>query len=67
VACAEKSGENAAIRKRPRPVDVKGAIITIDATGRREQSPAQRQGWNGSCPGIGGTLEVFTSGDHRRH
>jgi len=41
VACAEKSNEITAIPESLRLVDIKGAIITIDAMGTQEAIAAQ--------------------------
>src|SRR5947209_17359195 len=41
VACAEKSNEITAIPELLRPVDIKGAIITIDAMGAQKAIAAQ--------------------------
>ena len=68
VACAEKSNEITAIPELLRLVDIKGAIITIDAMGTQKAIAAEIiEGEGGLCPGAEGEPGDAASGGHRAH
>ena len=68
VACAEKSNEITAIPELLRLVDIKGAIITIDAMGTQKAIAAQIiEGEARLCPGAEGEPGDAASGGHRPH
>ena len=66
VACAEKSNEITAIPELLRLVDIKGAIITIDAMGTQKAIAEQIvDGGGGLCAGAEGEPGDAASGGHR--
>ena len=68
VACAEKSNEITAIPELLRLVDIKGAIITIDAMGTQKAIAAQIiDGEARLRPGAEGEPGDAASGGHRPH
>ena len=68
VACDEKSNEITAIPELLRLVDIKGAIITIDAMGTQKAIAEQIvEGEAGLCPGTEGEPGDAASGGHRLH
>ena len=68
VACAEKSNEITAIPELLRLVDIKGAIITIDAMGTQKAIAAQIvEGKAGLRAGAEGEPGDAASGGHRSH
>ena len=68
VACAEKSNEITAIPELLRLVDIKGAIITIDAMGTQKAIAAEIiEGEARLCPGVEGEPGDAASGGHRLH
>ena len=68
VACAEKSNEITAIPELLRLVDIKGAIITIDAMGTQKAIAARdHRGRGRLCPGAEGEPGDAASGGHRLH
>ena len=68
VACAEKSNEIMAIPELLRLVDIKGAIITIDAMGTQKAIAARDHRRRGRlCPGAEREPGDSASGSHRLH
>ena len=68
VACAEKSNEITAIPELLRLVDIKGAIITIDAMGTQKAIAEQIIAGRGRlCPGAEGEPGDAASGGDRLH
>ncbi len=66
VACAEKSNEITAIPELLRLVDIKGAIITIDAMGTQKAIAGEDHRWrSGLCPGAERKPGDVASGGHR--